>query len=96
MKRTAAGLREVLFEQIDGLRSGRVSATDAKAVATVAATILKSVEVEMQFRAQAAEIKDGSAELGSLPLADLPEAPPALTEPPPARRIVRGRDMRDD
>lgn len=98
MQRTAAGLREILFEQIEGVKSGQISAADAKAVAAVAGTILKSVEVEMAFRAQQRELAAGGQEIGELPLAALPEpeapheAPkPAPLAAPTASRVVKGR-----
>lgn len=90
MQRTAAGLRELLFEQIDGLRAGKVSPTDAKAIAAVAGTILKSVEVEMAFREQQKELRADGVEIGEMSLAQLP-APEEVKSGAP--RLVRGRAM---
>ena len=81
IKRTSAGLRELLFEQLDGLRGGTVSVATAKAVAHTAATILKSVEVEMQFRDQQVALAKGGqlTALGELSLAALPAPTAAST-----------------
>jgi hypothetical protein len=87
--RTAAGLREILFEQIEGVRDGSVETGRAKAIANLASTILKSVEVEMQFRAQQ-ETLDKAPELGVMPLAQLPDPRPAPTQPGQPR-LVRGQ-----
>lgn len=91
MQRTAAGLREILFEQIDKLREGRTTPTEAKAVAAVAHTILKSVEVEMSFREQQRQLGDAGQIVGDLELAALPAPAPST-----GKRVVRGRDMADD
>lgn len=91
IKRTSAGLRELLFEQLDGLRRGSVPVSNAKAVAQVSATILKSVEVEMAFIAQRAELSRAGKpmeELGGLTLATLPAPAP---EKPGTPRFISGR-----
>jgi len=55
--RTAAGLRDSLFGVLEDLRAGRIDASQAKAAATVAQTIVKSVEVQMQFERDKLESK---------------------------------------
>lgn len=47
--RTAAGLRDALFEELDNLRSGRSTPRQSTAVARVAAEIIKSVHMEIEF-----------------------------------------------
>ena len=93
MRRTAAGLREVLFEQIEGIRNRSVDVTEAKAVAVVAGVILKSVEVEMPFREQQRQLADSGQEIGDLELSNLPTPDPAAPKPAALTgpRIIRGR-----
>lgn len=92
MQRTAAGLREILFQQIEGVKNGTIEATNAKAIAVVANTILKSVEVEMQFREQQRVLSESGEVIGELELANLPPPEPvaALTAPG-APRVIKGR-----
>jgi len=47
--RTAAGLRDTLFDQIDALNGKKITAGEAKAFACLAGTIIKSVEVQLKF-----------------------------------------------
>ncbi len=46
--RTSAGLRDTLFDTMEALMTGRIEAGDAKAVATLASAICKTVELEME------------------------------------------------
>ncbi len=46
--RTAAGLREVLFDQIDRLRSGEIEPDEAKATATLAKEIVNLTRLEIE------------------------------------------------
>ena len=46
-ERTSAGLRCALFDELDGLREGRVNATRANAVAKLATTIVETVRMEL-------------------------------------------------
>lgn len=71
-KRTSAGLRELLFEMIDGVRSGKIDDKTARTVATLAGSILKSVEVEINFRAQVMRGQLTQEAIGDMPLASLP------------------------
>ena len=70
-ERTTKGLRDTLFSEIDALRSGSSTPDRAKAVANIAATILKSAEVEMDYLRLSGETKNkhlpaiGSMVLGS-------------------------------
>ncbi len=45
--RTSAGLRGALFDELDGLRDGSVSATKANATAKIAGAIVDTVNMEM-------------------------------------------------
>ena len=47
--RTSAGLRDMLFGVLEDLSSGKIDHIQAKAMAAVAQTIIKSVEVQLQF-----------------------------------------------
>lgn len=47
--RSGAGLREALFEQLELLRDGQTAWTEARSFAELANTIIKSVEVEMDY-----------------------------------------------
>lgn len=92
MQRTAAGLREILFQQIEGVKNGTIEATNAKAIAAVANTILKSVEVEMQFREQSKALAESGDVIGELELANLPApGPVAALTAPTGPRVIKGR-----
>ena len=45
--RTSAGLRDALFDELDGLRDGTVNATKANATAKIASAIVDTVSMEM-------------------------------------------------
>lgn len=45
--RNSAGLRDALFDELDGLRDGSVNATQANATAKIAAAIVDTVTMEM-------------------------------------------------
>lgn len=47
-KRTTHGLREVLFNQIDGLNNGSITAQQAKAVSSLASQIVSVTKLEME------------------------------------------------
>lgn len=49
INRTAAGLRESLFDMLEKLKSGRIDAITAKTFAVLSMTILKSVEVQIDY-----------------------------------------------
>jgi hypothetical protein len=67
--RDSAWLRKTLCDEIEALRAGRSDHVRAKGVAMLAREVLKSVEVEMVFRQQQAEMEGTPhAQLGALPL----------------------------
>ena len=47
-KRTTNGLREVLFEQIDGLVNGSITPQQAKAVSGLASQVVSVTRLEME------------------------------------------------
>lgn len=49
IERTASGLRDALFDVLEGLRSGDISHQQARAAAAVAKEIVHSVEVQVEF-----------------------------------------------
>lgn len=48
--RTTAGLRDVLFEEIDSLRGPNGDATKSLAVANIAKQIINTAKVELEFK----------------------------------------------
>lgn len=70
IKRTMAGLRDAMFDVLERVRDGRLSAKDAKEACNAARVILESIDIQMTFEASrsagAIEVKD----LPALPLAD--------------------------
>ena len=47
--RTSEGLRDALFDALDGLNSGRTTAQEAQAICKVCAQIINSVNTEIEF-----------------------------------------------
>ena len=70
MKRTSAGLRNALFDEIDSLRVGESNPARARSLAMLANTALKSVEVEIEYHKYVSDVgkHEGSARIGSLEL----------------------------
>lgn len=68
--RTMNGVREALFDAIDGLRAGRIDAKDAKTMATIALALIKSVDVQLNFEKLVLESKVPKR-LPSMPLMPL-------------------------
>lgn len=87
--RDFAWLRKTLCDEIEAVRSGKADHARAKSVAALAATALKSVEVEAMLRLQQTELQD-PPQLGSLPLCDVAEDVPV---PPGQPRLVKGSAM---
>lgn len=57
IERSTAGLREALFDTIDGLRAGTVTIQQASAISQAAATIVKSIDTQIKFEALRLESK---------------------------------------
>jgi len=74
-KRTSAGLRTILFDELDGLRNGTITSTRANAVAKIAMTIVETVRMEVDVMRWASKAKSetDTARLGE-PLELVPEA----------------------
>ncbi len=70
MDRTSAGLRNVVFDEIDALRSGDSNAARARSVSMLCNTALKSVEVEVEFHKYVSDVSkmEGAGKIGSLEL----------------------------
>lgn len=49
--RTASGLRDALFDQMDNLNAGTVAANEARAFAALSGNIIKSVEMQLKYEA---------------------------------------------
>ena len=68
-ERTSRGLRNALFEQLDLLRSGEVTPTQARAVASIATQILNSARLEIDMHRYVANnvSKENTTDLAVLP-----------------------------
>lgn len=72
MKRTSKGLRDVLFDEIESLRSGDGDPSRALAVANLAKQIINTVKIELDYHREAMRLQEtgnpmqlGNVELGS-------------------------------
>ena len=66
--RTSAGLRDALFDEIDGMRNATSNPTRANAVAKLTAGIVETVRMEMEVqRFAASAATKTSAAVGALP-----------------------------
>ena len=59
IQRHTWGLRDALFQEWDALRSGKITHQHARASASLAAVILKSVEIELHIVRHMNTAKDG-------------------------------------
>jgi len=57
--RTSAGLREVLFDEIDRLRKGETNATNANALARLSDQICTTIHMELEVHRHLAKLPDG-------------------------------------
>ena len=80
MDRTSAGLRDILFDEIDALRKPKGNPHRALAVSALARQIIGTVETELKFAAAARAMKDdtlsdrlGTMRLGSPTVASADE-----------------------
>jgi hypothetical protein len=69
-KRTTQGLRDVLFDEIEELRSGKGDPATAQAIASLAKQIINTARIEMDFvrTIAASEATGRPIGLGHLPL----------------------------
>lgn len=65
--RTSAGLRDALFDALDGLRSGQTSAATANAVAKLADQVVQTVHMELAVQKHASTAKATQSIAPSLP-----------------------------
>jgi len=72
MTRTSKGLRDVLFDEIESLRSGDGDASRALAVANLAKQIINTVKIELDYHRESTRLQEqgnpmklGTVELGS-------------------------------
>ena len=90
--RTSQALRDVLFDEIDELRSGKGDPQRATAVANLARQIIAVAKVELDFHREAAkQAEDGRAiTMGSMALGstNASSAGTTTTEPPRAPSVV--------
>ena len=70
LTRTTQGLRDILFDEIEELRSGEGDPTKSMAVANLAKQIINVAKVELDFHRQIAlQAQEGSAvKMGTLQL----------------------------
>lgn len=82
MKRTTQGLRDILFDEIEELRSGKGEAAKSMAVANLAKQIINTAKVELDFiRVIHSQEEAGNAvQLGNLILGS-DESPVASAAP---------------
>jgi hypothetical protein len=68
--RTSEGLRDILFDEIEELRTGNGDPTKSLAVAHLARQIVNTAKVEIEFQRhlQNSKAEGGAGELGSLRL----------------------------
>lgn len=62
---TTEGLRDALFDEINGLRNGTTTLQRAKAIAQMAARIIDSIRVQVQYQKIILESKKEKVTLGS-------------------------------
>ena len=65
VKRTSAGLRDALFDELDELRHGTSNPAKASAVARLADTVISTVIMEMEVQRTLNRV--GSSNLSALP-----------------------------
>lgn len=85
--RTSAGLRDLLFDEIDELRAGDGDPSRAMAVANIAKQILNTARVELDFHRTMKEAQEAGTpiELGTLKLGTDPAPVAAVAKPATAR-----------
>lgn len=65
--RTSAGLRDALFDALDGLRSGTTNAATANAVAKLADQVVQTVHMELAVQKHASTAKATATMTPALP-----------------------------
>jgi hypothetical protein len=69
-KRTAQGLRDALFAELEGLQRGDVDPPRALAVANVARQIMNSVRIELDYARELSRLRESGSDvaIGTLQL----------------------------
>jgi len=69
IERTASGLSDAMFETLELLKAGKITANDAKAAASIAMVILKGAEVRLLFEQlrQQSEIPQHLSDMALVP-----------------------------
>lgn len=65
---TTADLRKILFETIEGLRSGEIETDDAKAIAILSGRIIDTAKMEIDYALACARIDSGKSEVSLGPV----------------------------
>ncbi len=60
MVRTSAGLRDALFDELDGLRAGTTNPAKANAVAKLADQVVATVKMELDVQKHMAKMPKGT------------------------------------
>lgn len=70
LNRTTHGLRDVLFEEIEGLRNGTVDPSRSMAIANLAKQIINVAKVELDYHRMAIAHQEAGAvmNMGGMPL----------------------------
>jgi len=64
--RTSEGLRNILFDEIDGIRNGTSDVKQANAISKIAKTIVEATKLEMEYsRYEDIELGSGNMQLGT-------------------------------
>lgn len=85
--RTTQGLRDVLFDEIDELRSGQGDAAKSMAIANLAKQIINTAQVELNFMRVLKTHQTGQpATLGNLTLGSVASAESRQSSAPPSAR----------
>lgn len=81
-KRTTKGLRDILFDEIEQLRTGDGDAQRAMAVANLAKQIINIAKVELDFHREVSRQQEQgrSLELGNMQLGSQSTATPAVDD----------------
>lgn len=66
--KTTAGLRESLFETLEGVKSGKISPAEAKAVAVIAEKIIETADLELRFSSLCAHLDEGNTGVSPGPI----------------------------
>ena len=66
-ERSTSGLRDMLFDTIDDVRAGRIKASEASQIASVAKTIVMTADLELRVQRQAKDMGGETDAIRMLP-----------------------------